>query len=190
MDQQVFMGVKRRVTHLTWVCTAQEAWMSQVTLTTHDVLLPSSTFANSCLHPDHTAGARQSTPWYPHICSHPYVFYIHTEKSRLSFKLAFPWAGDLRDAGSIPGLGRAPGGGKWQSTPVCLPAESFLKIPLKEKKISIFHHWTTVCSAIPSHPSIHTRTICQRPALGKNVRREVWDELEDGDWHRYTIDTT
>ena len=31
------------------------------------------------------------------------------------------------------------------------------------------HHRTTLCSAIPSHPSIHTRTICQRPALGKNV---------------------
>ena len=31
------------------------------------------------------------------------------------------------------------------------------------------HHRTTVCSAIPSQPSIHTSTICQRPALGKNV---------------------
>ena len=29
--------------------------------------------------------------------------------------------GDARDAGSIPGLGRSPGGGKWQLTPVFLP---------------------------------------------------------------------
>ena len=27
-------------------------------------------------------------------------------------------AGDLRDTGSIPGLGRSPGEGKWQPTPV------------------------------------------------------------------------
>ena len=33
-------------------------------------------------------------------------------------------AGDIRDAGSIPGLGRSPGGGKWQPTPVFLPGES------------------------------------------------------------------
>ena len=31
-------------------------------------------------------------------------------------------AGDIRDAGSIPGLGRSPGGG--QPTPVLLPGES------------------------------------------------------------------
>ena len=30
-------------------------------------------------------------------------------------------AGDARDTGSIPGSGRSPGGGKWQSTPVFLP---------------------------------------------------------------------
>ena len=30
-------------------------------------------------------------------------------------------AGDLRDAGSIPGSGRSPGGGKRQPTPVFLP---------------------------------------------------------------------
>ena len=29
--------------------------------------------------------------------------------------------GDSRDTGSIPGLGRSPGGGKWQLTPVFLP---------------------------------------------------------------------
>ena len=33
-------------------------------------------------------------------------------------------AGDVRDAGSIPGLGRSPGGGAWQPTPVFLPRES------------------------------------------------------------------
>ena len=31
---------------------------------------------------------------------------------------------DLRDAGSIPGLGRFPGGGPSQPTPVLLPRES------------------------------------------------------------------
>ena len=30
-------------------------------------------------------------------------------------------AGDERDTGSIPGSGRSPGGGNWQSTPVFLP---------------------------------------------------------------------
>ena len=33
-------------------------------------------------------------------------------------------AGDVRDMGSIPGSGRPPGRGHWQSTPVFLPGES------------------------------------------------------------------
>ena len=33
-------------------------------------------------------------------------------------------AGDLRDSGSIPGLGRSRGGGQNTSTPVFLPGES------------------------------------------------------------------
>ena len=33
-------------------------------------------------------------------------------------------ARDTRDDGSIPGLGRFPGGGKWQSTPEFLPGKS------------------------------------------------------------------
>ena len=33
-------------------------------------------------------------------------------------------AGDIRDAGSIPGLGRLPWRRKWQPTPVLLPGES------------------------------------------------------------------
>jgi len=32
-------------------------------------------------------------------------------------------AGDIRDTGSIPRLGRFPGGGKWQPTPGFLPGE-------------------------------------------------------------------
>ena len=32
-------------------------------------------------------------------------------------------AGDVRDMGSIPGLGRSLGGKAWQSTPVFLPGE-------------------------------------------------------------------
>ena len=34
-------------------------------------------------------------------------------------------AGDTGDVGSIPGLGRIPGGGKWQPTPVFLPEKSY-----------------------------------------------------------------
>ena len=33
-------------------------------------------------------------------------------------------AGDRRDMGSIPGLGKSPGGGAWQPSPVFLPGES------------------------------------------------------------------
>ena len=33
-------------------------------------------------------------------------------------------AGDTREVGSIPGLGRSPGGGNWQPAPVFLPGES------------------------------------------------------------------
>ena len=33
-------------------------------------------------------------------------------------------ARDLRDKGSVTGLGRNSGGGKWQPTPVFLPGES------------------------------------------------------------------
>ena len=32
-------------------------------------------------------------------------------------------AGDTRDASSIPGSGRSPGGEKWQPTPVSLPGK-------------------------------------------------------------------
>ena len=35
-----------------------------------------------------------------------------------------PNAGDIRGRGSIPGLGRSPGGRAWQPTPVLLPGES------------------------------------------------------------------
>ena len=33
-------------------------------------------------------------------------------------------ARDTRDTGLIPGLGRSPGGGKWQPTPVLFPEKS------------------------------------------------------------------
>ena len=33
-------------------------------------------------------------------------------------------AGDVRDVGLVPGLGRTAGGGHWQPTPVFLPGES------------------------------------------------------------------
>ena len=33
-------------------------------------------------------------------------------------------AGDVRDSGSVPGLGRSPGGRAWQPTPGFLPGKS------------------------------------------------------------------
>ena len=33
-------------------------------------------------------------------------------------------AEDIRDVGSIPGLGRSPEGGQWHPTPVLLPGKS------------------------------------------------------------------
>ena len=36
-------------------------------------------------------------------------------------------AGDIRDAGSIPGSGRSPGDLAWQPTPVFLPGGSHLQ---------------------------------------------------------------
>ena len=32
--------------------------------------------------------------------------------------------GDIRDVGSVPGLGRSPGGKAWQPSPVFLPGKS------------------------------------------------------------------
>ena len=68
-----------------------------------------------------------------------YVLYIyiytHTHIYRHIFRLEYMVlevknlpanARDIRDAGSIPGLGRSPGGGAWQPTPVFLPREFFL----------------------------------------------------------------
>ena len=34
-------------------------------------------------------------------------------------------AGDARDVDSIPGWGRSPGGGRWQSTPVFLTMDRY-----------------------------------------------------------------
>jgi len=42
----------------------------------------------------------------------------------LSHKESACNAGDVRDVGSIPGLGRSPERGTWQPIPVFLPGES------------------------------------------------------------------
>ena len=51
--------------------------------------------------------------------------------SRNLYVLGFPGGSEVKasawnmgDLGSIPGLGRSPGKGKWQPTPVLLPGES------------------------------------------------------------------
>ena len=48
-------------------------------------------------------------------------------------------AGDIRNVGSIPGLGRSPGGMAWQPTPVFLPGESKLYIFLNLERFTNLH---------------------------------------------------
>ena len=82
----------------------------------------------SCLENPRDGGA-----WWAAVCG---VAQSWTRLKRLSSRqqspfLAFPDgsadqespcnSGDPGDAGSIPGSGRSPGGGKWQSSPVFLP---------------------------------------------------------------------
>ena len=45
-------------------------------------------------------------------------------KVRLSTPASKEYAHNVGDLGSIPGLGRSPGEGKWQPTPVSLPEKS------------------------------------------------------------------
>ena len=46
------------------------------------------------------------------------------------------YAGDTRDAGSVPGLGRYPGGRAWQPTLVLLPGESH-----GQRSLVGYHPW-------------------------------------------------
>ena len=50
-------------------------------------------------------------------------------------------AGDTGDVGSIPGLGRSHGGGKWQLTPVFLP-EKKKKIEWTEEPGRLHSKWS------------------------------------------------
>ena len=45
-------------------------------------------------------------------------------------------AGDVRDMGSIPGLGRSLGGKAWQSTPVFLPGEFH-----EQRNLATYSYW-------------------------------------------------
>ena len=53
-----------------------------------------------------------------------YMLTISASQVALVVKNPLPNARDVRDAGSIPGSGRTPGGGSWQPSPVFLPGES------------------------------------------------------------------
>ena len=48
-------------------------------------------------------------------------------------------AGDVRNGGSIPGLGRSHGGMAWQPTPVFLPGELKLYIFLNLERFTNLH---------------------------------------------------
>ena len=60
-------------------------------------------------------------------------------------------AGDLRDVGSIPGLGRSPGEGKWQPTPVFLPGKS-----LGQRRLVATVHGVTKESDTTEHTDIQS----------------------------------
>ena len=99
--------------------------------------LPCS-FLQSCVHRD--VGGRDilSKSTLGYVCSPAHLltkpFYDIKKKNLLKWLLGLPkWrsgkespanAGDARDMGSIPGLGRSPGGGHGSPTPVFLPGES------------------------------------------------------------------
>ena len=51
-------------------------------------------------------------------------------------KKGFPYAGDARDTCSIPGLGRCPEVGNWQSDPLFLPGESH-----EQKSLASYSPW-------------------------------------------------
>ena len=53
-----------------------------------------------------------------------YMLTISASQVALVVKNPLANARDVRDAGSIPGSGRTPGGGSWQPSPVFLPGES------------------------------------------------------------------
>ena len=55
-----------------------------------------------------------------------YIMSVSTITSSLLVKyLPATYAGDVRNAGSIPGLGRSPGGGHGNPLQVFLPGESY-----------------------------------------------------------------
>ena len=62
-----------------------------------------------------------------HIYVYIYKIYVHTHTRIYGFpydsegKESDCNARDTEDVGLIPGLGRSPGGGKWQPIPVFLP---------------------------------------------------------------------
>ena len=61
--------------------------------------------------------------------------------------------GDARDAGSIPcGVGRFPGSGKWQPTPVSLPGESH-----GQRTLAVYSPWG--CKELETPEQLNTRSI-------------------------------
>ena len=80
-----------------------------------------------CLENSMDKGADGLQSMGPQRVGHSWVTNIFTTGSSLvvlMVKNMSANAGNVRDAGSIPGLGRSPGRGHWQPTPVFLPRES------------------------------------------------------------------
>ena len=60
-----------------------------------------------------------------HILQNTKYYLLHVASQvKLVVKNPLASAGDVRDVGSIPGLGRSLGGRAWQPTPMFLPGES------------------------------------------------------------------
>ena len=72
-------------------------------------------------------GSRAS--WQSHVLHFPLVSWLyqnHSSQVAIVIRNKLPNTGDLRDTGSILGLGRSPWSKAWQPTPVFLPGESQL----------------------------------------------------------------
>jgi len=69
------------------------------------------------------------TKFFFHFLKNVYLF-IWASQVALVVKNLPASAGDIKDASSIPGLGRSPGGGAWQPIPVFWPGESHGQLSL------------------------------------------------------------
>ena len=84
--------------------------------------------------------------------------------------------GDLRDAGWIPGLGRSPGGGYRQSTPVSLPREPHgHRTPagygsLGSRGSDMTEVTACVCACAHTHTSVKLKKQTNKQIVGPHPR--------------------